>query len=383
MSDRDMLARVFGDFEQTVMPVSHLNRLNEAYATTRRRRNVRVTLSAAASIVVVVAAGVTVALAHGNAQPNVGTTVPTATPTQAASSSSPAPTQGNGQITMSELTAGPVPVPEWSTGQVVLPNGHGLSDWQKECVSGSTRLIPYQPDVKGVANQNVVTEMAYANLDVDPGPETAALVTCHVADSVVFASRLIIYDRTADGRIVTSGQILVGYIWHVKANPSGGIDVEVSDSMSSQWQESDYHQVRTYRWNGSAIVQTAGPKSFTNHNQAIDLRLELIDVKWALKTVSANGQNEQIPTATVTLRVTNAGPAASNPFVILPSDIGVDHSPSIQYPSLGASASTTITVVAANTGNGPVPFDLSVKELGLIGDADPSNNTVTLTPQTT
>jgi hypothetical protein len=122
---------------------------------------------------------------------------PPGTPTS--SPPSAAAEDASGQITLDELTAGPVPVPQWI---VEDPDGvwGELPGWlQDACPAGPTSLTTSFEPSSG--RNTVVAGVAYANLDDDPAQETAALLSCYGASQAVPA-QVVAYERDAAGQIV-------------------------------------------------------------------------------------------------------------------------------------------------------------------------------------
>jgi hypothetical protein len=276
--------------------------------------------------------------------------------------------RGTGPITVEGLAAGAVPVPQWIAGQ---PDYF----WEHACPSGPAQAVF---SIRSDAYPNIlVQEIAYANLDNDPDLEAAALLKC-VGASEADGGQVVVYDRDAEGWIVSLGQIVSGTIWHVTANPKGGVDVELSDIQAccDTPKVMEIHQLRTYGFNGARFVQTGGPTSFTTHTKSIDLKLSLQTVTWGPVTADASGGKYH--EATLTLRVTNAGPVTSNPFVVMGDYFVPDHT----LEPLRAGTSRTMTIVLGVDINAS-SLVLRVDELGGVADANPDNNSAVIPNPTT
>jgi hypothetical protein len=165
----------------------------------------------------------------------------------------------------------------------------------------------------------------------------------------------------------------------VSANPTGGIDVDQSDMQAccDVPKVMEYHQVRTYGWNGKAFVQTAGPTSFTTHTRSIDLKLSAQKVAWG--PVIADAYGAAVREATVTLRVTNLGPVTSNPIAIV-GDHGLV-TPDHALDPLRSGMSRTVTAVVRVDIHSE-SIQLEVYELGGVEDANLDNNCAVIVNQT-
>lgn len=283
-------------------------------------------------------------------------------------------TFGDGRITMAELLANPVDLPRWSELEIG-------EDAEQNCPTTAARL---REAWNYEANTNIVAGgVAFANLDQDPDLETAALVRC-VGLGEYTLDQVVALDRGSDGAIVTLGRIVAGNIDTIAANPSRGVDVDVSDMRACCGTPAakEYHQIRTFAWNGSRFVQIAGPTSFTTHANPIDLGLEVLKIELGplVDVATADGGAWQERDITVTLRITNAGPVKSNPFAIISID---DPGWGYQQPPLAAGESRTVPVVLHGSWPRPVPTALEVYELGGVADANLDNNVVAIDlPQT-
>ncbi|MGK5672315.1 hypothetical protein ACSNOB_05655 [Micromonospora sp. URMC 106] len=241
-----------------------------------RRRRTRVTTATVAAGLVAVLP-VAAFMGTGRGQPgrdpapvaaSVGATTGTpsapsasATPSPSASPSAPVPARGGGPVTLAELTAAPVAVPEWPWS-----GSSGTA-----CADGLVRLASSAK--VGGARVGVV-QLHQADLDGDAELETAALLRCgHGAEQVVA------FDRDADGRVATLGQVVattadMPAIVDIDARPRGGVTATVADSRTATDRQ---RQERQYAWDGERYGQVGGATSFPVRQRPVDLGLTVAD----------------------------------------------------------------------------------------------------------
>ena len=287
----------------------------------------------------------TVGIAAGAATTPSPTPAPPAPTATTAPPSTPPADPG---ITIEQLTAAPVDIPQW--------NGYGPDI----CPRGRIRLVP--TDRLGDSNDGTirVRSVAHANLDRDPAVETVAMVRCQTGEAAI--SQAVVFERDPRGAIVTVGSVVQGYLWKVGAG-AGRVTVDISDMMAccdtpKLW---EVHQTRSYAWDGSRFRQVAGPTAFSSHPHPTDLRLTLVSVSWQpLQGGHRSG--------TMTVRVHNAGPYLSDPYLLEAHGGEWDPDPT-RYPPLavGASRSVAVTIRDAYPGN---DAQVTVYELGTGGNVE-------------
>jgi hypothetical protein len=363
--DQDaLLTGAFSEFSAAAAPSVRPLGTQAVRGEVAHRRKVRaVALSVVAALVVAVPVASYAAFGRDSqAPPTPGSSVTptiseTPTETPSASPSAPAIPAPDGRITIAQLTAGKVDVPKWSSGGTT-PDG--------SCNDGQIKLG--QPESGSHHNPTLtsyVQQVAYANFDADGALETAALLKCAPGEAKL--TQVVVFDRDAAGKIVTQGRLFAGSIWSVKANPAGGVDLDVSDSQAccDTPKATELHQIRTFGWNGAKLAQLAGPTSFTTHSKPIDLQLTVKSATWG---PSAGGYR----TGTVVVVIKNASSTRSNSFIILQKFRPTDYAYEIYSPLAGgASRQITITVRQSEDGINNVVI---VHELGGVADANVENN---------
>ncbi len=104
-----------------------------------------------------------------------------------------------------------------------------------------------------------VKEVAHANLDSDPEPETAALLVCMLGNE---STRVAAYDRGPDGKPVSLGAV-VGRLGEndvvgIRPRAAGGITATVHLSTHIPELGAPEPQDRDFAWDGSKFVRWAG-----------------------------------------------------------------------------------------------------------------------------
>ncbi|NUO57762.1 MAG: hypothetical protein HOV78_13910 [Hamadaea sp.] len=306
--DQDaLLTGAFSEFSAVSGPAVRPLGAQAVRGEVAHRRKVRaVALGVVAALVIALpVAGYAAFGRESQAPPTPGTTIsptPSETVTESPSpSASPAP---DGRITIAQLTAGKVDVPSWGTSGET-PEG--------KCNDGRTTIRKFT--TRWETRVTYVIEVAYANLDDDPALETAAILTCRTGE--MGPSMVVAYDRDAAGQIVSLGTVVrtsakMQGIWHVKPADSGsGVSVDVSDIVAccDTSVDNEFHQWRTYAWNGTAFVQTAGRTDFSNKPLYTDLKLTLGKVTSAK---NANGDRD----FSIEMTVSNIGKVTSAPMAV-------------------------------------------------------------------
>jgi hypothetical protein len=366
--DGDPLASAFQQFTAEAAPAVFAPGTASVRATVTHRRRVRAVVGSFLGVLLLGASigGYAVLGSGPDARPPTGTT-PTATPPMTSTSPSEPPGP-DGRLTVDQLSQAPVTVPAWN-----MPP-YSEQDLQQQCPTGPNRTInrlTSNPD------GTVLTEVAYANLDADSALETAAILKCYGYGEAQPA-QLVGFDRDASGGIVTLGQIVAGHLWHVTASAARGVDVDMTNFQACCGSPKilEYHQTRTYAWDGTAFAQVSGPTSFTTHDKPIDLAVRLDNVEWGpvtTRTAVDGVTTFQVRAVTVTVTVTNRGTTASNPLALVynQEEALVDH----PVDGVAGAASRTITA-AGSAYMFDDSFDIRVVELGGVADSDVSNNTV-------
>ncbi|MCP2326089.1 hypothetical protein HDA40_004596 [Hamadaea flava] len=308
--DQDaLLTGAFSEFSATSAPAVRPLGAQAVRGEVAHRRKVRaVALGVVAALVIALpVAGYAAFGRESQAPPTPGTSI---VPTPSASESpSPSPSVSassvpDGRITIAQLTAGKVDVPKWgASGET--PEGN--------CNDGRTAIRKVEKFWK--TRITYIIEVAYANLDDDPALETAAILTCRTGE--MGPSMIVAYDRDLAGQIVSLGTVVrasakMQGIWHVKpADGDVGVSAEVSDIVAccDTSADNEFHQWRTYAWNGTAFVQTAGRTDFSNKPLYTDLKLTLGKVTSAK---NANGDRD----FSIEMTVSNIGKVTSAPMAV-------------------------------------------------------------------
>jgi hypothetical protein len=240
----------------------------------RRRRN-HVVLAAAAAVVLVLG-GVVVATRTvdraGPDQPVDPPTVATTTadpapePTTPSPSAPPAgttpPSRPPQSTTSQPSSAPPLDLREvgWNDYTVRLPSARDDED----CPVGRTKLTDGKWPESGDQGPGTIrtsyqgTDPVFGDLDGDGRAETVRYVACFAAggDSGDSSGQLIVITARGDQRVG------LGYVGPLAAVYD---DVRVTGGrlvVSVTAKYSDEQQKRTYRWDGSAFVQIAGPTAW-------------------------------------------------------------------------------------------------------------------------
>ncbi|MEV0267400.1 hypothetical protein AB0H43_01310 [Hamadaea sp. NPDC050747] len=305
--DQDaLLTGAFSEFSAVSAPAVRPLGAQAVRGEVAHRRKVRaVALGVVAALVIALpVAGYAAFGRESQAPPTPGTSIsptPSETVTESPSpSASPAP---DGRITIAQLTAGKVDVPRWGDSGK-SPDG--------KCNDGRTTLRKPGTTTSLVT---YVVEVAFANLDDDLALETAAILMCRTGETG--PSMIVAYDRDAAGQIVSLGTVVrasakMQGIWHVKPADGGvGVSADVSDIVAccDTSVDNEFHQWRTYAWNGTAFVQTAGRTDFSNKPLYTDLKLTLDKVTSAK---NANGDRD----FSIEMTISNIGKVTSAPMAV-------------------------------------------------------------------
>ncbi|MEV6969220.1 hypothetical protein AB0M47_29325 [Hamadaea sp. NPDC051192] len=357
--DQDaLLTGAFSEFSAASAPTVRPLGAQAVRGEVAHRRKVRaVALGVVAALVIALpVAGYAAFGRDSQAPPTPGTSiVPTPSASESPSpspsvSASPAP---DGRITIAQLTAGKVDVPSWGK---VTDN----ADWN--CNDGRIKL--HKPN-DAPTGETSVEQVAYANLDADASLETAALLWCHPGEMII--AQVVIFDRDATGKIVMLGKVFRGTIWSVKANSSAGVDLAVADfdACCETPVILPMRQTRTFGWDGTKVAQLAGPTAFTTHTKPIDMKVAITKTVWG-------DIKDYHRTATITVKVTNKGPVASNSFVLFSNSGGDEHLAGFDevHPALAAGASTTVTLKIKFDVRYDTSFVASLWEQGVVGIGD-------------
>lgn len=300
-----------------------------AYATVRHRKRVRSVGVAASALVAVLAGGVAI-----NALGGPGPTTPTP---GGSTSAKPTPS----------ATTSPSPLPVATGGAL-----HGLADavldlparkvLTKNCPAGPTRFRD------GKAGADVWIDSAVeTDLDADGRPEQVALIYCRPGE--IPLGQVVAFRRGADG-FTTLGVVVqvetpralppqqtpitVERITKLAGNASGEIQVEVGNLETTYSDLSGgptgLYQWRSYRWNGTAFVQSGGSPSFMADTDVVPLKVALsspdvspisgggtrVEVKVRIERVAAaNAPVTVLVSVANAPGVTVVGEAASEPRV--------------------------------------------------------------------
>jgi hypothetical protein len=252
-------------FDRTVLPALLSFRDGQAgfvapsvasvQARARGRERVRLAVAASAVGVVLMAAGLMFAM-----QPRRdGSPLPPAdSPTASTAPASPSPSVSPSP---SESPAPPLPdiaTTRWSSATVLFPPAVKPYD---QCPAGLVTFGSGRVVVRGkvVAPQHS-NALAYGDLDGDGRPEAAFPIHCEndsPDESGDGSGHLIVVTQRADGSLATLA--FAGPIGQntQKLRISGGRLI-----LTVEQRQGVLVQERTYRWNGTAFEQIAGPTSF-------------------------------------------------------------------------------------------------------------------------
>lgn len=201
------------------------------------------------------------------------------------------------------------------------------------------------------------------DLDRDGAQEVVAFVDCLPPGWGENPPRQVVaFDRRADGTFATMGVVLeevpagdasqndnsIEDVARMETAPAGGILIEVGDPATlynDTGTSPGLYQLRTYGWNGSAIVQTAGSTSFVVPPGTLDLTVSATPMTYA-KAVN----DERAGSMTVTIR--NNGTATVEGLSVflamgsMPADCadqGAGPGPTCAVGSLAPGATKTVT----------------------------------------
>ncbi|NUR71955.1 MAG: hypothetical protein HOU81_14135 [Hamadaea sp.] len=364
--DQDaLLTGAFSEFSSAAAPTVRPLGAQAVRGEVAHRRKVRaVALSVVAALVVALpVAGYAAFGRESQGPPTPGTSVvptPSVSESPSPSPSTPASPAPDGRITIAQLTAGKVDLPKWGKAGTTMDGS---------CNDGRTKLV------KAVEHNPMLTsyvqEVAYANLDADAALETAALIMCAPGEAEL--RQVVAFDRDATGKIATVGTVFSGNAWSVTANATGGIDVDVSDFQAccDTPKIMELHQTRTFGWDGTKIAQLAGPTTFTSHSKPIDMKVTVTKTVW--------GEiKDHRRTATITAKVTNNGPSASNSFMLFSNSGGGNLVEGFNtvHPGLAAGESVNVILKIEFDVRYDQVFVVSLWEQGVVGirDKNPADN---------
>jgi hypothetical protein len=149
-----------------------------------------------------------------------------------------------------------------------------------------------------------------ADVDRDGALDLVASVDCSPGEG--YFRQLIAFHRGPDGNFRTIGVIVqpsgagedndIALVGSAEVGPNGTITVQVGDP-ATRFTDGDAHQglfqSRTYGWNDSAFVQTAGPTSFMVPAGTFDISVDVSPMTYA-KAYSG----QRLGTLNVTIRNT-------------------------------------------------------------------------------
>ncbi|SCG55999.1 hypothetical protein [Micromonospora coxensis] len=221
-------------------------------------------------------------------------------PTPSASSTSPTPTPPDGRISRSQLLGTPVTLPAWRAGPGCPTTGARLTGDGRE---GTNHLLAVD----------------HGDVDSDGAAETVALVRCALGTGG--PQQVVVFDRDADGRVVTVGRVVASTIdtpqWLIamEVRDDGVVRVQVGDIHPGGGWPGDWsqRQWRGYRWDGDSFGQVSGPTAFGPNPHRADIAVTATDL------VLADGPDGS-RTGSVTVVVRNTGDVPV-PYVALRLDL--------------------------------------------------------------
>jgi hypothetical protein len=319
--ENDPLAAAFDEFRGDVAPYVHPGGTARIRETVRsRKRNRTIVLGAVAALVVAIPAAAYAAIGgdrHGPPRPAASSATPSASPSASdspapspsvTSASSPTTKAPNGQIPLALLKNATLNLPPW------------LPSWRSGCPSGPQKFTDGSRYV-AQSDHLWIDKVVYGDVDHDGAPETVARVLCEDEYSTY---QVVAFDRDAHGKIRTLGRVAgstlsatdftpgaVTDICDLRIGADGSIQLQVLDfpvpfacserqDVQARWVTKQW---RTFAWNGSGFVQSAGPTSFPTNPYASDLSVTSSDLTMVHQT---NGHY----LGTMTVTVKNVGPAA-------------------------------------------------------------------------
>jgi hypothetical protein len=329
----------------------------------RRRRAARAAgLGALAAVVVATSAVAAVRLDRPLPDPPVTSPTPvpapsvstgrSAPPSPTPSSASPPP---DGRISRQQLGNATLDLPAWS--------GH-LDD---ECPDGPVRFSGGTARRSATAELAVrISDVVHADLDDDDATETAALIGCSGLETG--ESRVVAFDRTADGRVRTLGTVVAetGDIAAIREiRPvRDAVEARVAD-FAGDGLPDDLAQVqwRRYAWRDGRFRQAGGPSDFPPNPRITDLAVTGADLR-----LTPAGDERAAGTLRLTVRNDGPHPAAVLLQVTLPKPFDVRTLPAgcTRAPS-NASISVLCRLPSTAAGR-TTPVELAVSvPLGRVG----------------
>lgn len=350
-----------------------------ARAVVRRRRRARAV--AAGALAAVVIAAPVVAFADGGRQEQLrpppgdngptGSASPSASPSASASPSvgaSPTVAAPDGRISLGELGNAVLTLPAWP------------ARIKAECPAGTVRFTDGTARSRGVEDARArITKVVHLDADGDGAIETAARLACEGPEWS--EQKVIVFDRSADDKIVTMGQVLtntgdIAFISDIRARGTA-IEAKVLDYTGDGVPDDlGQHQWRAYTWDGSRFAQSGGPSSFPPNPKITDLAITGEDLR-----LEPSGADTLV--GTLTLTIGNNGPQrATDPRVIvrmpkqpsatklpagctsIPWQNGVDYLCDLAALGVKASVTLRLTVTASRSAVGTGSIGSYFAEVG-------------------
>jgi hypothetical protein len=270
----DLLAGAFAEFRNEVSGYVKPAGTTAARATVQHRHKVR-TIAASTIAALAIATPVAAYAAAGgesNGPPVTPGASASATDTPSSSAvpttpSSPTATAPDGRISKTDLGNATLSIPSWPKG------------FDDGCPKGSVKFSGGKAGSDGILR--LQGDPVYADVDHDGAQETVMLLSCSPQGADY---KVLVFDRTAAGKLVTLGQVVgsagntgkqgteIETIWEVTAGDNGQVKVDVGEYRPCcAMVQASQHQWRTYGWNGTAFTQTGGPTSFGPNPNVTDV----------------------------------------------------------------------------------------------------------------
>jgi hypothetical protein len=324
--DLDRLNSAFDDFRSHAPRVRPLG-FDAVRSTVTRRRRVRAAvLAAAAVLAVIIPVSVFAAPSQrGDVQPaqttsattkpHTSTPPPTTPPPDTAQPSVRTPNCDQpgavsvpaGGIALADLCDSVIDIPKWTQnaecadGPIQFTNGNYY-------IAGSFFL--------NIGSANLISDysLTYVDVNGDGKVETILLLSC---GGEGWTSQVIALDLGTDGSIHTIARVLsasatLPRLISVAPAANGQIDIEVADFNGGLGDDGStaQRQTRTYRYTGSAFIQSGGPTKFPPNPKVVDL--SVTTTKLAFGAPSGGRR-----TGTLTATVHNGGTGTAPLSVIL------------------------------------------------------------------
>ena len=345
MTDFDVRSGL-ADIATQVQPADMYDRVLRRSQQIRRRRAGLAALGAAVAVLLI---GGTTWQLLPQAAP-----APPADPSPPAETSPPLPQTSGPPTPRTALGNATLTLPAWPGPREEI----GLGD----CPTGPITFVDdwYHDDARGMH----LTMLREVTVDVGDATHHVGLFMCRGPGEGT-ASQVVAYRATADGYALVGAIVDNSVVTHEEAElaflglMSGG-DGEVTVDVIAQlaigtWppEYSRLSQHRTYSWDGSQYVQSAGPTSFLTDRSAADLTLTTSELVFAPEvdgcrtgemtiTVTNNG-SRAVSDIAVALLVRGSGEAATIDCPEVPATQG-DDSSLVPVGTLNAGESRTIAV---------------------------------------